>query len=290
LNYNTPPEVAKITVDSGTKKASSNTAQTLLLGFLAGAYVAFAGHVSVVITHDTTQFLGFGMTKLINGIVFSVGLMLVVLAGGELFTGNALMVMGYMEGKFSLKRMFRNWTLVYASNLVGSLTVVGLLWMAGSFAGHNGLIGAQVVKNAWAKVEPGFWPLLARGILCNWLVCLGVWVGSAAQEVAGKVLSILFVITAFVASGFEHSIANMYTLPAALFLQGDPGVVTALAGARATVPLNMLAIAHNLLPVTIGNIIGGSVLVGWMYSTAYRHPTLGIVTPRPIQPQRKAAL
>ena len=128
MNYNPPSEVAKLAVATGEKKAHLTIMQILLLGFLAGAYVAFAGHVSNVVTHDLTAYVGYGLAKLINGMVFSVGLILVVICGGELFTGNCLMLMGYVEGRFSLSQMLRNWVLVYLGNLVGSLAVVFLAW------------------------------------------------------------------------------------------------------------------------------------------------------------------
>lgn len=272
MNYNPPTEVAKLVVAASEKKANLTMAQILLLGFVAGAYVAFAGHVSNVVTHDLAAFVGYGATKLINGLVFSVGLILVVLCGAELFTGNSLMVMGYIEGKFSLGRMLRNWALVYLSNLVGSMAVVLLVWAGGLLAGHDSLIGAGIVKTASAKVSLDFTQALIRGVICNWLVCLGVWISYAAQDVAGKILGMLAVITAFVISGTEHSIANMYTIPAGIILRNDPGVIQALGRTVVSDALTWAGMLRNLLPVTLGNIVGGSVLVGGIYSMAYRRP------------------
>ncbi len=270
MNYNTPNEVAAYTVSTGEKKANLGLTQLLLLGFLAGAYVAFAGHVSNIVTHDLTAYVGYGLTKLINGLVFSTGLILVIVCGGELFTGNCLMLMGYIEGKFSLAKMLRNWVIVYLANLVGSLTVVGLAWAGGLFAGHDSLIGAAIVKTASTKVSLDMSQLLVRGIICNWLVCLGVWIGYAAHDVAGKVMGMMVVITAFVISSTEHSIANMYTIPAGIILRHDPGVVQALGKTVVSDALSWMGMLRHLVPVTIGNIIGGSVLVGGMYSAIYR--------------------
>ncbi|MGE5652814.1 MAG: formate/nitrite transporter family protein [Bacillota bacterium] len=272
MNYNPPNEVAKIAVTTGEKKAHLSLTHILLLGFLAGAYIAFAGHVANIVTHDLTPYVGYGLTKLINGLVFSVGLILVVICGGELFTGNCLMLMGYAEGRFSLVQMLRNWLLVYLANLAGSLTVVLLAWAGSLFASHDSLIGAAIVKAASAKVSLTFTEALVRGIIANWLVCLGVWVGYAAQDVVGKITGIMAIITAFVITGTEHSIANMYTIPAGILLKNDPGVVQALGKAVALDTLSWTGMLRNLVPVTIGNIIGGSFLVGGLYSLSYRRP------------------
>lgn len=272
MTYNPPHDVAKLALATGEKKANLTIIQILLLGFAAGAYVAFAGHVANIVTHDLVAYVGYGLTKLINGLVFSVGLVLVVICGGELFTGNCLMLMGFIEGKFSLTKMLRNWVLVYLANLVGSLTVVYLAWAGGLFAGHDSLIGAAIVKSASAKVSLDIGQLLIRGIVCNWLVCLGVWISYAAHDVAGKILGMIVVITAFVISSTEHSIANMYTIPAGIILQNDPGVIQALGKATVSDALNLMGMVRNLIPVTIGNIIGGSILVGGVYSLTYRYP------------------
>ena len=203
----------------------------------------------------TDSGLGLGPGRLLGGIVFSLGLILVVVAGAELFTGNNLIVMAWAGRKISGLDMLRNWTLVYVGNLIGAIATALFVDWSGTLDMGNGAVSRTALSIAQAKVSLPFDQALIRGILCNALVCMAVWLSYAARHVAGKILAIVFPISAFVALGFEHSIANMYFIPLGMLI-GDTITIGQLLG--------------NLVPVTIGNIIGGSVLVGLVYWIAYR--------------------
>ncbi|RLC63805.1 MAG: formate/nitrite transporter family protein, partial [Chloroflexi bacterium] len=215
---------------------------------------------------------GFNLNQLLlGGLVFSLGLILVVVAGAELFTGNNLIVIAWAGGKLSLGQVVRNWVVVYFGNLVGSLGTVMLMYLSGqwTFAGYR--IGATALNIANNKVNLSFTEGLVRGILCNVLVCLAVWLCMSGRSVVDKIWAILFPITAFVASGFEHSVANMYFIPMGLLLRGEPEVVAA-AGKVAgdLVNLNLAGFVGNLISVTTGNIFGGGFLVAMVYWFIYR--------------------
>jgi len=213
------------------------------------------------------------MNKLIGGLVFCLGLILVVIAGAELFTGNNLIVMAWVGGKLSLAQVMRNWLIVYAGNLVGSLGTVVFMVLTRQWVFSNYHVGATALNIANAKVNLSFTAALSRGILCNALVCLAVWLTLSGRSVTDKILAILFPITAFVASGFEHSIANMYFIPMGLLLKGEPEVVRAagvVAGDLAR--LNVGGFVNNLVAVTTGNIFGGGFLVAAVYWFIYRRP------------------
>lgn len=267
MNFFAPPEVAESAVLAGKKKAENTVTNLVVLGILAGAFIALAGHFSLSVTHDMKDLFGFGFTKLIGGLTFSVGLMMVILAGAELFTGNILIIVAVLSQKVSLRKMLRNWAWVYAANFAGALLVVYLVTAGGLWQLNSGLLGAAVLKTALAKVGFSFNQAFALGILCNWLVCLAVWISWAAKDVGGKILGIFFVISAFVASSFEHSVANMYYIPAGLVVKGNPAIVQA-AGLTAET-LQKLTwssfIVRNLIPVTLGNIVGGVLFVGLAY-------------------------
>ncbi len=217
--------------------------------------------------------LGFGLTKLLGGVVFCLGLVLVVVAGAELFTGNCLIVMSWISRKTSLARLLRNWGLVYFSNLAGSLILVGLMFYTLQWGFSSYGVGANALHIANAKVDLTFASAFTRGILCNFLVCLAIWLCFSARTVTGKILAILFPITAFVAAGFEHSVANMYFIPLGILMAGQTSVVQA-AGVTAdsVANLNLLGFVGNLVPVTLGNIVGGSIMVGVIYWLTYLHP------------------
>ncbi len=252
---------------SGVTKATRDTASMVLLGILAGFFIGLGAVFCTLVT--TNSGLGFGLAKLLGGLVFCLGLILVVVAGAELFTGNCLMVAPWMSARISKSQLLRNLSIVYASNLAGSLILVALVFHAQSWALNGYALGANALMIANAKVNLAFVPALFRGILCNILVCLAVWLCFAARTVPGKILAILFPITAFVACGFEHSIANMYFIPMGIVLAGQAEVVQA-AGASAgqLASLNTLGFLHNLVPVTVGNIVGGSA-VGAVYWLAF---------------------
>jgi len=263
-----PPKIAEKAETAGVTKGKLNTISTLLLGGLAGVFIGLGAMFATLVTTDIS--IGFGLTKLLGGLVFCLGLILVVVAGAELFTGNTLLTMSFISGRISFARLARNWGLVYVANLVGALALVGLIFYTNqwTFSGYG--VGANALTIANTKVNLGFGEALARGILCNFLVCLAVWLCFSARTVSGKIVAILFPITAFVAAGFEHSVANMYFIPMGILMANQPAVLEAAGLAGSGVAnLNWLGFVGNLVPVTIGNIIGGGILVGSVYWLAY---------------------
>jgi formate/nitrite transporter len=255
----------------GVAKTTSPSLTVLVLGILAGAYIGFGGVLSTSITFDMAANLGIGFTKLMAGAAFSLGLMLVVIAGAELFTGNNLMVSSVMAREISFGVMLRRWTIVYFANFIGSLVLAFLFYFSGLWKTGDGALGIAAVAVAQKKVSLTFVEALFRGIGCNWLVCLAVWMALAARQTIGKIFAVFFPIMGFVAIGFEHCVANMYFIPIGILLKNWAGVATP-AGSDPNVLgwLNFLWI--NLLPVTIGNIIGGAVFVGMSYWGAYLRP------------------
>jgi formate transporter len=248
-----PAQVALLVEQVGVKKATLPAVPTLALGLLAGAFIAFGAMFFTLVMTDNA--LGLGPGRLLGGLAFSLGLILVVVGGAELFTGNNLVVMAWAARKITAAQLARNWTLVYAANLAGALgTALMVLW-SGVLEVGGGAVAETAITIAQAKVALGFTEAFFRGVLCNVLVCLAVWLCFAAHDVAGKVLAILFPISAFVTLGFEHSVANMYLIPIAM-----------LAGAESVTAAGFLA---NLVPVTFGNIVGGGVFVALIYWLIY---------------------
>jgi formate/nitrite transporter len=245
------------------KKTQASFVRLTILGIFAGVYIGFGAQLATMVTHDMAAFLGVGMAKLMGGVVFSVGLMLVVIAGAELFTGNNLIFLSVLDRQVKATRLLRNWGIVYFANLAGSLLLVLLMYWSGLWKTGDGAVGAAAVKVADAKVNLGFLEAFARGILCNWLVCLAVWMAASARTVVGKIFAIFFPIMAFVASGFEHSIANMYFIPMGLALKGQ-----ALIEASTHLTVGGM-IVKNLIPVTLGNIVGGAFFVATLYWIVY---------------------
>jgi formate/nitrite transporter len=244
---------------------------TLALAVLAGAFIALGAVFATTVTTATAAALPWGASRALGGLVFSLGLILVVLAGAELFTGNNLIVMAWAAGKVSTGRVLRNWALVYVGNFAGALGTAVLVWLSGQYAFAGGALGLNALSVAAHKVSLGWVEAVALGILANGLVCLAVWLTFAAHTVTDKILAIVFPIAAFVAAGFEHSIANMYFLPVAWLILLD-GVWVADMGAAvpAADTLTWGAILwRNLLPVTLGNVIGGAGLVGLVYWFIY---------------------
>lgn len=256
------------------KKTTNNAFKLLVLGILAGAYIGFGGELSNLIAHDAAQFVGAGLAAFIRGAVFSVGLMLVVIAGAELFTGNTMITMSVLDGKSKFKGLMYNWSIVYGANLLGSLLIAYLMFGSGLLEGANVAVGAAALKTAAGKASLAFWPAFFRGILCNWLVCLAVWMALTSRNTIGKVWAIFFPIMAFVASGFEHSIANMYFIPVGILLKGVNEVVAAATAAGLS-PDKLANLGlygffvKNLIPVTLGNIVGGGFFVATFYWLAY---------------------
>lgn len=251
--YN-PTEIAARVASSGATKASLPFLQMFVLALLAGAFIAFGGMLFTLTMTDHD--LGFGPSRLLGGLAFSLGLILVVVAGAELFTGNNLIVMAWAERKVSTARLLRNWSIVFVGNIVGSVGMAFLVYWSGTLDMDSGRVGETAISIASAKVAIPPLEAFFRGLLCNTLVCLAVWLCFAAHSLTDKVIAIVFPITAFVALGFEHSIANAYLIP-----------IGFLAGAT---DVTWIGLVHNMLPVTAGNIIGGSVFVALVYWLIYR--------------------
>jgi formate/nitrite transporter len=223
------------------------------------------------VSFDLAKTLGIGFKKFIAGSAFSVGLMLVVIAGAELFTGNNLMLSSAMAKKITFGNMSVRWALVWFANLVGSLIIALMLYLSGLWKTGDGALGASAVGIAYLKVNLSFVEVLVRAIGCNWLVCLAVWMALAARQTVGKIFAIYFPIMAFVAIGFEHVVANMYFIPAGIFLHSWAGIAAPEAYDPAS--LNWVSFLwKNMVPATIGNIIGGGVFVGMSYWGAYLRP------------------
>jgi formate transporter len=263
-----PPEMAKRAVTVGCNKSGLNTLSTILLGMMAGIFIGLGAMLCTFVTTNTG--LGFGVTKLLGGIVFCLGLILVVVAGAELFTGNTLIVMSCISRRSTWIRLARNWFLVYFANLAGSLLLVLIMYYTQQWTLSSNGVGATALTIANSKMDLSWIAELTRGIMCNMLVCLAIWLCFSAKTVPGKILAILFPITAFVTAGFEHSIANMYFLPMGVMMSHQSAVVQASSLSAATLSnVNVMGVVGNLIPVTIGNIIGGSIMVGVVYWYSY---------------------
>lgn len=269
FDANTPYETACCLDVVGVKKAKLDFLSMFAAAILAGLYIGFGAIFCILVVHDSK--LSFGLTKLLGGLVFCVGLILVVVAGAELFTGNNLMSISHLNRKITTAQLLRNWIVVYIGNFVGSYLLVILILYSGMWKNNSSLIGAKAVLIANTKVNLSFISAFALGILCNTLVCLAVWMCNAGRNVADKILAIIFPITAFVALGFEHSVANMFFIPFGILLKNDPSVLSAIQTTVTTTPINLDSLTwinfffKNLLPVTLGNIVGGSILVGAFY-------------------------
>jgi formate/nitrite transporter len=266
MNYCTPKEITSNTCQIGQAKASLSIPNMIILGILAGAYIAFGACGATMATHDIPII---GVARLVTGAVFATGLMMVIIAGAELFTGNVLIWIGVLERKVTLWSMLRNWFWVYIFNFAGSIIVVYLMYWSGIWNYNNGLVGAAAIKIAVSKLTIDFWPAVVRGILCNWLVCVAVWMAYASKDVIGKIFGIFFPITLFVCANFEHSIANMYFIPAGILAKTLP---LAAGASHLETQLDILTwnkFFTSLVPVTIGNIIGAVVFVASFYWFTY---------------------
>lgn len=266
INAYTPAEMAKRVETAGIAKSRLDIATMFALAMLAGAFIALGAIFYTFVVHDST--LSTGLTQLLGGLVFCLGLVLVIIAGAELFTGNNLIVMAYVSGDIKLSELLRNWIIVYLGNFTGALVMVLLIYLSNHWS--SGEVGTKALMIANKKVSMPFMEALTKGILCNILVCLAVWLCFAGRSVADKIMAILFPITAFVALGFEHSVANMYFIPAGLLLSSDAGVISPLVQVTDFSRLTLSGfLINNLLPVTIGNIIGGGFFVGFVYWFIY---------------------
>ena len=254
--YLTPAETVQAIVESGKRVSTQPLSRTVVLSLLAGFYIAFGSQLATVVTQDAAAFVGTGISRLLGGSVFSLGLMLVVVCGAELFTGNSLLTKAALQGEITWAKLLENWVVVIAGNLIGSIFFAWLMFRSHLWQGEN--LAEHAVAIAAAKSQLPFDVALVRGILCNWLVCLAVFMAVAARDITGKLLACYVPIMAFVASGFEHSVANMYFIPTGLFIAEE----LQLADSGLSWSGFLLA---NLLPVTLGNILGGVIFVAFAY-------------------------
>jgi len=272
-----PPAMASQAEGIGVKKASLDTLGMFALAILAGAFIG-TGAIFCTTVLAGTGSLPYGVQRLLGGLVFTLGLILVVVGGSELFTGNNLIIMAFMSGKIGISALLRNWVIVYTGNFIGSVVTALIMFISQQFTFGSGAIGLTALNIANAKIGLGFWQAVALGIMCNALVCMAVWLCFSARSTTDKILAIIPPISAFVAAGFEHSVANMYFIPIGLFIKSwAPDSFWALpaladAGKTAASFANLTwgnFFVANLLPVTIGNIIGGAFMVGVIYWFIY---------------------
>jgi formate/nitrite transporter len=256
-----PREISLRLEAAGVTKARLATLPTLMLGAIAGGFIGLGALYFTIVASDLE--LTFAMSRLLGGLAFSLGLILVVVAGAELFTGNNFLVMAWADGKISTRELLRNWALVYPSNAVGAIGLAAVVYLAHHADMNQGGVALTYVKIAAAKTALPFWEAFFKGVLCNLLVCLALWIAMAGRSVTDKVLAVVFPVSAFVAAGFEHSVANMYFISLGIFLRD-----TVSAGVDVSA-LDWGGFVTNLVPVTLGNIVGGSVMVALVYHTIY---------------------
>lgn len=239
-------------------KAGTDLASALVLAVMSGAFISLGATFMLVVKSDAT--LPFAATQLLGGFAFTLGLFLVLAAGAELFTGNCLMVMGPLSGRFSWGKLLSSWLVVLAGNLAGALLASAAMLAAGVASANGGALGEAAIAVAEGKVALGWGAAFVRGVLCNMLVCLAVWVGHSASSVTDKFFSALLPVMGFMAAGFEHCVANMFFLPYAMMLQAT-GVASG--------SVDLAGVLHNLSAATLGNLVGGVVLVGASYWFVY---------------------
>jgi formate transporter len=264
LNAYSPAEIKEAVEKVGVEKANLPLRVSFMLAMVAGGSIGFGALYYTVVASDAE--LSFATTRVVGGLVFSLGLALVLVGGAELFTGNNLIVMAWASGNVSTKEMLRNWAIVYFGNLVGSLGLVLLVFFSHHLDMNGGRVGLSVLNTAVAKIQPDIVALFFKGILCNVLVCLAVWLAYAGRSVTDKIVALILPISAFIAAGFEHCVANMYFLPLAWLLVQTGNVPAGFDASLITIS----GIVHNLVPVTLGNIVGGAGLVGAVYWVIYR--------------------
>lgn len=270
-----PPKMAQKAEEIGASKAKQDLLKTAVLAVLAGAFIAFGAMFATIITSGST--LPYGLTRVLAGLAFSLGLILVVVGGAELFTGNNLLTMAWASRRVSTWEMLRNWIIVWLGNMFGAFSIVIMILLSGHHLFGDGQIASNILNIAEAKCQLGFVQAIVLGILCNILVCLAIWLCYSARSTQGKILAIIFPITAFVAAGFEHSVANMYFIPLGLLVKKstDPALWTQISASPAQFEsLNWSNyFFNNLLPVSLGNIIGGAIFVGLAYWFIYLRKT-----------------
>ncbi|MDD4649048.1 MAG: formate/nitrite transporter family protein [Desulfoplanes sp.] len=266
-----PAQIASAFINVSDAKANLSIPNMIVLGIFAGAYIGFGAELCTIVLTQTTSHLGLGVAKLLGGSVFSLGLMLVVIGGAELFTGNNLMAVGVCSGKIRFAQLLNNWFWVYFANFAGSLLMVFIMYQSGLWHTGCNACGTVALDIAAGKCNLTWGEAFFRAIGCNWLVCLAVWLAAASDEIGGKIWGIFFPIMGFVASGFEHCVANMYFVPPGIFLKSHPALAEAVKalGDKADALTWSGFIFNNLIPVTLGNIVGGALFVGCAYYFVY---------------------
>jgi len=274
-----PAEMAQRVLRVGVAKANLLPADSLILAVMAGAFIGLGAAFATLATTDPG--MGFGPTRILGGLAFSLGLILVVVAGAELFTGNNLVAMAWASRAITTRQVARNWILVYIGNFFGSVGTALLVYWSGTWALADNGVAMNALGIAAAKCDLTWVEAFARGVLCNALVCLAVWLCNSARSVTDKILAIIWPITGFVALGFEHCIANMYFIPLGILLKADPSLAPSLTPSLADAPaavagnldaLTLQGLVNNLVQVTLGNIVGGTLLVAGVYWFAYLRP------------------
>lgn len=256
-----PKEIAKRVEIVGVTKARLPLLSMVMLGVMAGGFIGLGALFFVLISSDAE--LGFAARQGLGGVAFSLGLILVVVAGAELFTGNNLLTMAWAARKISTAELLQNWVVVCAANFVGASGLALLVFFSAHPEMNNGAVADRYLEIAIEKCSMPFWTAFSRGVLCNILVCMAIWMALAGRSVFDKVVAIVFPITAFVAAGFEHSIANMYLIPMGMLVKASGHV-----GLNADA-VSWMGFLNNLVPVILGNLVGGSVLVGFVYYVIY---------------------
>jgi len=264
LNAYSPAEIKEAVEKVGVKKTNLPFLASLMLAVIAGGSIGLGALYYTIIVSDPG--LSFATARVMGGLAFSLGLIIVLVGGAELFTGNNLIVMAWASGNVSTREMLRNWVVVYFGNLIGSVGLAILVLLSHHLDMNGGRVGLSILSTAAAKIQPDAVTLFFKGVLCNLLVCLAVWLAYAGRSVTDKVVALVFPVSAFIAAGFEHCVANMYFLPLAWLLTQTGHVPPGFDASVITVG----GIIHNLVPVTLGNIVGGAGLVGAMYWTIYR--------------------
>lgn len=254
-----PRQIAAKIESVGVVKARLPFFTMLMLGVLAGVFIGIGSMFSVIVKSDGG--LTFATAAILSGIAFSLGLFIVIIAGAELFTGNNLLIMAWAYRRITTRELLRNWGVVFAGNLIGAMSFAAVVFLSGHASLNDGAIAEKYLAIAAAKCALPFWPAFFRGVLCNVLVCLAVWMATAGRSVFDKFIAVTFPVTAFVAAGFEHSIANLYFFPMAWLLQ--------TFDRSAEVAVTWSGVIGNLVPVILGNIVGGGVLVGLVYYLVY---------------------
>ncbi len=272
-NYLTPAEITDTVIETGIKKSQTKWWKLIILGILAGAFIAFAAEASSCSAYGIENI---GLGKTLGGAIFATGLMMVLLAGGELFTGNCLIIISVLDKKNKVNKMLLNWIFVFLGNLIGSLLIAYLIIHSTQFNYNGGMLGGYAIKTAVTKTSLPFISAFYMGILCNWIVCIAVWLCYGAKDMAGKILAIFFPIWLFITSGFEHCVADMYYIPVGIMAKSNETWAKAATelfhitseGFNNLTWVNFFV--KSLVPVTLGNIIGGGLFVGVAYYFVYK--------------------